>query len=100
MNKIMRSFLMAGLIILSTPAMASSVWQPMTDTVNSGIINTKMMSDKALSKTQVDATVINGVAVFSGEVDTKAQAEALVRIARSVSGVKGVDVSKLKIKQQ
>lgn len=84
--------------LLSTPVMADSIMQPMTDSVNSGIINTKVYASQALSNTNINATVVNGVAIFSGTVNSKAQLDELVRIGNSISGIKSVDVSKVTIK--
>lgn len=90
--------LMSVLIaIFAQPVLASSLVSPLTDTVNSGIINTKMLGDSVLSNTEIDATVVDGIAIFSGTVSAKAQINELIRIARSVSGIKGVNVSKVKV---
>jgi hypothetical protein len=85
-----------GLLNLS-PVFAHSAWSPLTDSVNSGIINTKMISEDSLSSIQVDVTVVNGVAIFKGEVQSEVQRNELVRIAKSVSGIKEVDVSKIQV---
>lgn len=97
-KKILISLMLTAGLVFTVPIYADSILSPMTDSVNSGIINTKMYTDKSLSNISIDATVINGVAIYSGEVHSKAQLDELVRIARSVSGIKGVDVSKVKIK--
>lgn len=82
---------------LSAPAIARPFWSPLTDTVNSGIINSKMVASDRLENIHVDATVENGVAIFSGTVNNRAQLDELVNIARSVSGVHGVDVTRLQV---
>jgi osmotically-inducible protein OsmY len=87
-----------SITLLSGAVMADSMWSPVTDTLNTGIINAKMMADHSLDSAKVDATVNHGVVAFSGEVDSKAQLDELASIALSVSGVKGVDVSKVKIR--
>lgn len=87
-----------GVMMLYIPASASSILQPMTDSVNSGIINSKMYTDSALSNIEVDATVTNGIAVYRGTVHSKEQLDELIHIAHSVSGVKGVDTSRVVIK--
>jgi len=92
-NALLLSF---GLLFLS-PVFANSILSPLTDSVNSGIINTKMAADHSLTNINVDATVTNGMAIFSGEVHSKAQQDELISIAHSVSGIQGVDVSKLRI---
>lgn len=89
--------LLLSLCFALSPVYANSIFSPLTDSVNSGIINTKMATDNRLDGTDIDATVINGVAIFSGKVQSKAQMKILIGIANSVSGIKGVDISKLKI---
>lgn len=91
------SQLLIVLTLAMSPVYATSVLTTASDSVNSGILNTKLYTNDKLSKTDVDATVVNGVAVFSGTVNTKAQLDELVRLGHSISGVKGVDVSKVKV---
>jgi osmotically-inducible protein OsmY len=92
----LQSVLLSLAVFLAAPAHAGLV-SAATDTVNSGIINTKIVADDSLDGIEVDATVDNGIAIFSGEVESKAQINRLIRIARSVSGIKGVDVSRVKV---
>jgi osmotically-inducible protein OsmY len=56
-----------------------------------------MYSDSYLSNIHIDATVINGIAVFRGTVHNQGQLRELIRIARSVSGIRGVDVSRVRV---
>ena len=84
-------------LLLQSPAFATSILTSMSDSVNSGIINTKIFADDMLSNTDIDATVVNGIAIFSGEVNSKAQVNELIRIAHSVSGIKGINISRLRI---
>lgn len=84
---------------LATPVFANSFLSPLTDTVNSGIINTKMLTNDALKGAKVDAAVENGIAVFSGVVLSNAQISELIRIGKSVSGVHGVDVSRVSVRK-
>lgn len=97
-NKL-RAMALLLMLTFTTAATADSIWSPMTDSVNSGIINTKMATDDALDNIRVDATVINGIAIFIGQVNSQAQFDELVRIAGSVSGIKGVNTSKLTIRK-
>lgn len=96
--KIFFSLIISVFIFLSGSIYAGSLLQSATDSVNSGIVNTKMATDNKLDNINIDATVVNGIAIFSGNVHSKAQVDELVRIAHSVSGIKGVDVSKVQIK--
>jgi osmotically-inducible protein OsmY len=86
-----------ALTLISSPVLADSVLSPLTDSVNSGIINTKIAADDMLTNTDIDATVVNGIAIYSGVVNSKAQLNELLRIAHSVSGIKGIDISRLKV---
>lgn len=85
------------LISITYPVFAHSILSPLTDSVNSGIINTKMDMDERLNNVDIDATVINGIAVFSGVVHNHAELQELFRIARSVSGIKGIDVTQIRM---
>lgn len=98
--KVIKQLLIISLslgLLSATPAFSGSVLTLMSDSVNSGIINTKMSTDSYLDNIHVDATVVNGVAVFSGVVYSKGQVNELIRIARSVTGIKAIDISRLRI---
>lgn len=82
-------------LIFLHPAFSNDILTSLTDSVNSGIINTKVATDDLLSNTNIDSTVVNGIAIFSGKVKTQTQVNELVRIAHSVSGINGVDTSHL-----
>jgi osmotically-inducible protein OsmY len=86
-----------SIALLSSAVMADSMWSPVTDTLNTGIINAKMIADHNLDSAKVNATVNHGVVAFSGEVDSKAQLDELASIALSVSGIKGVDISRVTV---
>ena len=47
----------------------------------------------------IDVSTIKGVVKLEGKVESKEQANAVTKLASSVSGVKSVDASKLKITQ-
>lgn len=90
---------LAAVIIVgfSISAFAGSGLMPITDSVNSGIINTKIIADDKLENADIDATVVNGIVIYTGTVQTRAQLDELIRIGRSVSGIRGVDASKIHI---
>ena len=85
-------------LTLAQPLFADSVLEPATDTINSGIIKTKMLTDHSLKNADVSVSVDNGIAYFSGRVTSQSQIDELSSIALSVSGIKGVDISKVKVK--
>lgn len=98
MKRLIKSFaiLLTSMCVLTTPVHAYNIFVPMADTVNSGIINSKMLASDHLDGAHVDATVVNGVAIFKGHVMSEQQKRELIMIARSVSGIKEVDVSGIK----
>src|SRR5690606_17903218 len=55
--------------------------------------------DQSLSNFKIDVGTVDGVVMLDGVVNSNAQAAALMRIVRSTHGVKGVDTSKLFVKQ-
>ena len=65
MKKIM---IMIAMLLTATTLYAAPFWSPLTDSVNSGIINTKMVTSDSLSNINVDATVIDGVAIFISDL--------------------------------
>jgi osmotically-inducible protein OsmY len=95
--KIISTALLFTTLAFSSVIFAGSILEPVTDTVNSGIINTKMVGHDEFSN--VNATVENGIAIFTGEVSSKKQAEKLLRIAHSVTGIRAVNISGLKIQK-
>ncbi|GEM_PF-2862205 len=95
--KIISILILSFGLAIASPIMAEPVLTLMSDSVNSGIINTKIMTDHTLSNIKIDATVVNGIAIFKGTVYSKEQLEELLHIAHSVSGIRGVDISKVKV---
>ena len=95
----LRLVLLCLLVFFTVTSKAESILSSASDSVNSGIINTKIFADSALSGININATVTNGVAMFSGEVRSEAQLNELIKIGKSVSGIRAVDVSKVKIQQ-
>lgn len=94
--KIIVATTFSALFLCIAPVHAYNIFVPMADTVNSGIINSKMLASDNLNGAHVDATVVNGVAIFKGHVMSEKQKRELIIIARSVSGIKAVDVSGIK----
>lgn len=60
-------------------------------------IRSKIADDSTVSRLNVNVSVDQGVVTLIGDVDTKEDATALVKIAQSTPGVKDVDTSKLTI---
>lgn len=75
--------------------------QPFTDTaitakVKGTFIREKLFGDKDVSVMNVNVETTNGVVYLTGTVDTKAEADNAVKLAKSVSGVKSVE-SKIQV---
>lgn len=104
MNRIHAS--VAGLfVVLSLSSLSacsvvrgeSSVSQYSTDTAITTKVKTKLVQSDEVSATRVHVETNNRTVLLSGFVKTKAQARAVVRIARSVEDVKAVE-NKLVVK--
>jgi|SRR5579862_8299909 len=86
------------LLFFAKMTYADSLLSPITDVVNSGVINTKIALDPTLSRLDINATVDHAVVVYSGEVNTDLEIKKLVQISQSVSGIKGVDITHLRVR--
>lgn len=97
LNSRVAILLFSCIFSISSTTYAGSILSPLTDSVNSGIINTKIETDDNLGRIDIDATVENGIVIYSGRVNSMRDVNELMRIARSVSGIKGVNTSRLYI---
>ena len=81
----------------STPAaMAQSrSEQPGTDTWITTKVKAELMTTKGIPSTDISVTTINGVVTLSGVLDTKAQVQKSVAVAKKIKGVEQVDASAL-----
>lgn len=68
-----------------------------TTKVKGAFVKEKLFGDKEMSVTGVNVETVNGVVTLTGTVDTQAQADNAVKIAKTVDGVKQVN-SKLEVK--
>ena len=69
--------------------------QPGTDAWITTKVKTELMTTKGVPSTDISVTTNNGVVVLSGVVDTKAQLQKSVAVAKAVKGVRNVDSSAL-----
>jgi hyperosmotically inducible protein len=93
---ISKTLLVLILISINMPVFAQ---QSMDDAIT-GMIDNRLISERLLSpKAHIDVTTHNGMVKISGEVNTDAEADSVISLAQSVSGVKGVDVSTLNVKK-
>ena len=70
--------------------------QPGTDTWITTKVKAELLTTKGISSTDIDVTTTNGVVTLSGVLDSKAQVQKSIAVAKSVKGVKKVDSSALK----
>ncbi len=97
LNSRLAVLVFSSFLSLSSVTYAGSILSPLTDSVNSGIINTKIETNDNLSRIDIDATVENGIVIYSGRVNSMHDVNELMRIAHSVSGIRGVNTSRLYI---
>jgi hyperosmotically inducible protein len=72
--------------------------QPGTDTWITTKVKAELMTTKGIPSTDISVTTTNGVVTLSGMVDTKAQVQKSIAVAKAVKGVQRVDSSALKSK--
>lgn len=72
--------------------------QPGTDGWITTKVKTDLMATKGISSFDINVTTNNGVVTLSGNVDSKAQVQKAVAIAKGIKGVRDVDSSALKSK--
>ena len=70
--------------------------QPGTDTWITTKVKSELMTTKGIPSTEISVTTTNGVVTLSGVLDTKAQVQKSVAIAKAIKGVQQVDASALK----
>jgi hyperosmotically inducible protein len=111
LKEIRMKSVMSALCLSIAFGLAAPVWaQSSTDMANApsaqpgtdGWITTKvkaeLMETKGISSFDISVTTNNGVVTLSGNVDSKAQVQKAVALAKGVKGVHDVDSSALKSK--
>jgi len=69
--------------------------QPGTDGWITTKVKTQLMATKGIPSTDISVTTTNGVVTLSGVLDTKAQVQKSVAVAKGIKGVQKVDSSAL-----
>jgi len=69
--------------------------QPGTDTWITTKVKAELMTTKGIPSTDISVTTTNGVVTLSGVLDTKAQVQKSVAVAKGIKGVQRVDSSAL-----
>ena len=73
--------------------------QPGTDGWSTTKVKAQLMATKGIPSTDISVTTTNGVVTLSGVVDTKAQVQKSVAVAKGIKGVQNVDSSALSSRQ-
>jgi hyperosmotically inducible protein len=69
--------------------------QPGTDSWITTKVKTQLMATKGIPSTDISVTTTNGVVTLSGVVDSKAQVQKSVAVAKGIKGVQKVDATAL-----
>ena len=69
--------------------------QPMSDTWITTKVKSSLLADSAVAGLDVEVETVNGVVHLRGDVDSQAQVDRAVEIARDIDGVTNVDSSRL-----
>lgn len=69
--------------------------QPGTDGWITTKVKAQLMATKGIPSTDISVTTTNGVVTLSGVVDSKAQVQKSVAVAKGIKGVQKVDSSAL-----
>lgn len=72
--------------------------QPGTDTWITTKVKAELATTKGISSNDISVTTKNGIVTLSGVVDSKAQVQKSVAVAKAVKGVHSVDSSALSSK--
>ncbi len=71
--------------------------QPVNDTWITTKVKADLLATEDVSGLDIKVETVNGVVTLSGNVDSKAQADKAVSVARAIKGVSKVDSSGLKV---
>jgi len=71
--------------------------QPVNDTWITTKVKADLMATSDVPGTTIDVETVNGTVSLSGTVDSKANADKAVAVAKKIKGVKSVDASALTV---
>ena len=80
----------------ATDQSAAPSQHPINDTWITTKVKTELATTEGIKSGDVDVTTKNGLVTLSGVVNSKAQVQKAVAVAKSVKGVRHVDSSALK----
>ena len=72
--------------------------QPVTDTWITTKVKADLLATEATKGLDINVTTTNGVVTLSGKLDSKAEVDQAVAVARAIKGVKSVDATTLTVK--
>ena len=78
-------------------AMESDSDQPINDTWITTKVKSSLLADSDVAGLDVEVETVNGEVRLSGQVDSQAQADRAVQIARDIEGVTNVESSGLSV---
>ena len=73
--------------------------QPMGDTWITTKVKAELLATQDVSGLDISVETVNGVVTLSGDVDTRAEADRAIAVARNIEGVTRVDSSQLRVKR-
>jgi hyperosmotically inducible protein len=85
----------AGAYADSTDTSAASSQQPVTDTWITTKVKSELATTDGIKSGDVSVTTKNGLVTLSGTVNSKAQVQKSIAVAKAVKGVRDVDSSAL-----
>lgn len=72
--------------------------QPVGDTWITTKVKADLLATEATKGLDINVTTTNGVVTLSGKLDSKAEVDQAVAVARAIKGVKSVDATTLTVK--
>lgn len=97
-KKIFKSLFLSLLLLTALPACTENTKRESTgETLDSAVLTTKIKStfigDSRLKALDINVKTYKGIVQLSGFVDTQAEADRAVQLARTIKGVKAVNNS-------
>ena len=80
----------------TTPTAQDQSAQPGSDAWITTKVKAELMTTKDIPSTDISVTTTNGIVTLSGVLETKAQVQKSVAVAKAIKGVHSVDSSALK----
>lgn len=85
-------------VALAGPEASRSAGQTVSDAAVTAKVKSALLQAPEVKGTDVNVDTVNGTVTLKGQVETQAQADRAVQIARSIEGVSRVDSQQLTVK--